>query len=33
MMTEPNLDLIGGDAGTQQETIPKEAKENFWDKV
>ena len=33
MMTEPNLDLIGGDAGTQQEIIPKEAKENFWDNV
>ena len=33
MMTEPNYDSIGGDAGTQQEIIPKEAKENFWDKV
>ena len=33
MMTEPNYDSIGGDAGTQQEIIPEEAKENFWDKV
>ena len=32
-MTEPNYDSIGGDAGTQQEIIPKEAKENFWDNV
>ena len=33
MMTEPNYDSIDGDAGTQQEIIPEEAKENFWDKV